>query len=199
LSHDYLYTNPRNTVVFADNHDLSRYFSLVEKDLMKWKMGMAFLLTMRGTPMIYYGTEILMTGLEEEGHGYIREDFPGGWPGDPVDVFSAEGRSGEQEEAFNYLKELLNWRKDKEVIHSGNLVHFIPSDGLYIYCMYDDDDAVMVVLNNNDEKPKQVDPKDYVEVTGNFATSKNVLTGEGRKLSEVFTIPPKSAMILDLD
>jgi glycosidase len=76
LSQDFLYPDPMHTVIFPDNHDLTRYFTSIHEDFDSWKMAMAFLLTTRGIPMIYYGTEFLMTGEESAGHGYIREDFP---------------------------------------------------------------------------------------------------------------------------
>lgn len=199
LTQDYLYSDAMNTVVFADNHDLSRYFTLMHEDLDKWKMGMAFLYTTRGIPMVYYGTEILMTGEESEGHGYIREDFPGGWPGDTLNAFVSEGRTPDQEEAFQYLKMLINWRKAKEVIHSGGLMHFIPDDGLYVYFRYDDEDAVMVVMNNNETGPKEAELSDYDEITGQYSVMKDIMTGEEKPLEGVLTIGAKSVLIFDLE
>lgn len=198
LSQDFLYPDPFSTVIFADNHDLSRYFTLVHENFDSWKMGMALLLTTRGIPMIYYGTEILMTGEEHTGHGYIREDFPGGWPGDPRDAFTASGRTGQENEAFDYLKNLLNWRKDTEVLHDGKLVHFVPSDGLYVFFRYNEDSAVMVVLNNNETGSCQVDPKDYAEVTEGFSTMRNIFTGDVIPAGELFSVGPDSAVVLEL-
>jgi len=199
LTQDYLYSDAMNTVVFADNHDLSRYFTLVHEDLDKWKMGMAFLYTTRGIPMIYYGTEILMTGEESEGHGYIREDFPGGWPGDTVDAFTAGGRTDLQNEAFNYLRALINWRKTKEVIHSGSLMHFIPDDGLYVYFRYNDDDAVMVVMNNNESDPRTAELSDFDEITGQYSVMKDIMTGKEKPLEGILTVEAKSVLIFDLE
>ena len=76
LSQDFNYPDPGNTVIFPDNHDLTRYFTSIHEDLDSWKMAMAFVLTTRGIPMLYYGTEFLMTGEESDGHGFIRQDFP---------------------------------------------------------------------------------------------------------------------------
>lgn len=66
-----------------DNHDLGRFMQKGESDLRRYKQAIAFLLTTRGIPQIYYGTEILMSGTKAEGDGIIRTDFPGGWAGDP--------------------------------------------------------------------------------------------------------------------
>jgi len=149
--------------------------------------------------MIYYGTEILMTGEESEGHGYIREDFPGGWPDDTINAFMPTGRTAEQEEAFQYLKALISWRKSGEVVHSGNLMHFIPDDGLYVYFRYDDEDAVMVVMNNRDSDPREAEISDYDEITGKFSVMKNIMTGEEKPLEGVLTVEAKSVLIFDLE
>jgi len=198
LSQDFLYSNPMNTVVFADNHDLSRYFTFVHEDLDKWKMGMAAVATLRGIPMIYYGTEILMTGEESSGHGYIREDFQGGWKGDTVNLFTTEGRSDEQEIAFNYLSTLMNWRKESEVIHTGNLMQFIPDDGTYVYFRYNDSNAVMVVFNNNKEKEKQIVPANYREMTENYRNTYDIFNMETHGVADTINVLPKSVRIFEL-
>ncbi|MCK5078572.1 MAG: alpha-amylase, partial [Bacteroidales bacterium] len=110
LSQDFLYDNPYFNVIFPDNHDLSRYYTVMGEDLNKYKMGLVFFYTTRGIPMVYYGTEILMTGEEHRGHGHIREDFPGGWEGDDVSAFSGAGLNEKQLEAQQFVKQLQNWR-----------------------------------------------------------------------------------------
>jgi glycosidase len=132
LSQDFIYPAAANNLTFLDNHDMTRFFLLVKRDLKKYKMGLTFLLTTRGIPEIYYGTELLMDG-DGGHHPDIRKDFPGGWPGDKVNAFTKEGRTSAQNEAFDFLRTLLNWRKDQEVIHHGKLKHFIPENNIYVY------------------------------------------------------------------
>jgi glycosidase len=188
-----------NTLVFADNHDLNRFYSDLHEDLDDWKVAMAFLLTTRGTPMIYYGTEILMTGEEHQGHGFIREDFPGGWPGDSLNCFTAEGRNADQEEAWNHLSKLMHWRNGNEVIHNGELKHFIPDDGLYVYFRYLADKAVMIIINNHKDDQKNVDPNDYSEITSHYEYGFDILSETRYGLSETITIEPRSVMVLELE
>jgi glycosidase len=107
LAQDFLYAAPEENLIFCDNHDLDRIYSSLGKNFSKWEMAMATLMTMRGIPMIYYGTEILMTGNAGDGHGFIRKDFPGGWPDDKTDAFTKEGRSKQQNEAFSFLQNLF--------------------------------------------------------------------------------------------
>ncbi len=158
---------------------------------------MTVITTVRGIPQIYYGTEILMTGDEHKGHGFIREDFPGGWPGDKTNAFTKEGRSPQQNEAFDFLKTLLNWRKDKEVMHSGQFKHFIPHNDLYVYFRYNDTDRVMVILNNSDED-KTFDPVRYREMLQGFSKGKSVIEGTVYNINQPFTVKAKSPLILEL-
>jgi neopullulanase len=114
---------------------------------------LAFFLTTRGIPQIYYGTEILMRH-EGDNHGNIRADFPGGWEGDKVNAITGvldclRNRKAMQE----YISTIQNWRKNKPVIHSGKKMHFMPEDGIYTYFRYNDNETVMVVLNKN-KQPK---------------------------------------------
>ena len=110
LSQDFAYPNPNNILIFMDNHDLSRIFSLINKDFDKWKMATAFLLTTRGIPQIWMGTELLNTGFEWNGHGKMRQDF--NTITDDVDSVMAY-------EARNYMKTLLNYRKNSDVLQNG--------------------------------------------------------------------------------
>jgi neopullulanase len=197
LSLDYLYNDPYNMVVFADNHDADRIFTCLGEDMRKLKMAMTFMMTVRGIPQIYYGTEILMTGWEHDGHGLIREDFPGGWPGDKVNAFSHEGRTAEQNDAFDFISLLTNWRKGKEVIHYGQLKHYIPEDGIYVYFRYNEDESVMVILNNND-KNKTLKTRRFAENLEGYRTGTDVLHRTYfDNLSEI-GLPPMSARIIEL-
>jgi glycosidase len=199
LAEDFLYGNAYNNVIFLDNHDLSRYFTSVGEDLRKMKMGIAFLLTTRGIPMIYYGTEILKTGHEHTGHGHIRTDFPGGWPDDEKNAFSKEGRSHEQNEIFNYIKKIADWRKTNKAISKGKLLHFVPQNNVYVYFRYTNDDAVMVLLNNHKSEKKFVHTDRFSEILKNYTIGKNIVTGSSINLSEKIEVDSKSALILELE
>ena len=92
IADDYLFANINNLLIFTENHDTQRFNHLVNGDINKFKMAMSFLMTTRGIPQIYYGTEIGMTGNKDKGDGDIRRDFPGGWPGDSINAFTTNGR-----------------------------------------------------------------------------------------------------------
>ncbi len=197
LANDFLYPNPGGNLIFLDNHDLSRFFLLVGRDLRKFKMGLAFLMTTRGIPQLYYGTELLMDG-DGGYHPNVRLDFPGGWQGDPVNAFSREGRTVEQNEALEYLRTLLHWRKTAGVIHSGKLKHFIPENNVYVYFRYNDEKTVMVVLNGNDEEVT-LETSRFREMIKNARKAKDVLNGKRIEEIEKMILDPWSATVLELE
>lgn len=196
LIQDFAYKNAHNNVIFLDNHDITRFATSVGGDLKKQKMGFATLLTLRGVPQLFYGGEIGMLG-DGGNHGTLRADMPGGWKGDPANAFSESGRTPEQNELFNYLRNLLNWRKTKEVIHNGKLMHFIPENGTYVYFRYNENESVMVILNNTSEA-KTLDTKRFSERLNGFTKGKNIVTNESVTNLQSISLPPKSATIIEL-
>ena len=193
IASDYLYKDPSSLVTFLDNHDLARIYGTLEQDMAKMKMAMGVLFTMRGIPCLYYGTEIGMK--EVENHGVIREDFPGGWPGDEMNKFSSDGRTDEENEIFNWISNLLKWRAESEAITSGRLMHFVPFEGVYAYFRYTDKQVVMVVINTNHTKDVKLDLSRFDEIWDRKAESLNVISGDhfsGNSLN----IQAKGIMIL---
>ncbi len=196
LAQDFLYADPSQLVIFLDNHDLDRYFASVGRDMKKFKLGVAMLLTTRGIPVLFSGTEIAMAGYGD--HGNIREDFPGGWVGDSVDVFTQTNMSETQTEAYNFIKKLANWRKSSNAVTEGKLLHFLPDNNVYTYFRYTDNEAVMVMLNNNNTESKIVDCSKYEEILKDYKTGKEIITGMQLVDLKTITIPAKSAMIIEL-
>lgn len=197
LSHDFLYYDPYMNVTFLDNHDLSRYFSSVGEDFSKWKMGISLLLTLRGIPQIYYGTEILMKN-EANPDALVREDFPGGWPGDPINKFSPEGRSGIENEAFNYLRTLANWRKNnRDWFGRSQLTQFVPEDNTYVYGRYDDGHVLLCAYNMNDTEAS-LPLNRFVECIGKKREATDIITGVPVMLGEKLNIPAKGVLIIEL-
>jgi glycosidase len=198
LSQDYLYQNPYNLVVFAENHDTQRFSTVVGNDVKKYKLGMAFLLTTRGIPQLYYGSEILMGGDKGKGDGDIRREMPGGWTDHNRSVFTAQGRTETETEVFEYMKKLINWRNQNPVIHSGKLLHFIPRDNVYTYFRMNDEKTVMVILNNN-PKTMTINPQLFKQVTAPFSRGVDVINGKALPMNANFEIDGKSALVLELE
>ncbi len=197
LAEDFLYPDPYRLVVFADNHDLDRLFSGLGEDLNKLRLTMTFLLTTRGIPSVYYGTEILKTGLEHTSHGDIRTDFPGGWPQDKVNAFTENGRTQQQNEAFEFIRKLLHYRKNNEVLHYGKLTHFIPENNVYVFFRSLGSRRVMVILNSNDN-PVQLNMSRFKEMTDGFTSGTDILSGNKTDLQGVMNIPANKSIVIEM-
>jgi glycosidase len=197
LANDFVYADPGALVTFPDNHDMSRIFTQVNEDYDLFRMALAYVLTVRGVPQIYYGTEILMANPGTTDHGIIRTDFPGGWAGDAKNAFTGEGLSADEKEAQAFVRKLLNWRRDKKVIHSGDLTHFRPENGTYVYFRHDDQDSVMVVLNKN-KKPVELELVRFQERLQGFSSASDIISGETQVLDKTLALPPRSVQVLEL-
>lgn len=196
LTEDMGYTHPYNNVTFLDNHDVTRFATSVGGDPSKMKMGIATLLTTRGTPQLFYGTEILMAGPGNN-HGVLRGDFPGGWKNDAVSVATNTGLTPDQQDVLAFTRTLLQWRKSKPVIHTGKLMHFIPEDGIYVYFRYTDHESVMVILNNN-TSTKSLDTKRFAERLTGYTHGVNIVSKERITNLQQVSLEPKSATIIEL-
>ncbi|MCX6285987.1 MAG: glycoside hydrolase family 13 protein [Bacteroidetes bacterium] len=197
LSQDFSYPAPGNLVTFADNHDVNRFLDTQNDDIRKLKMAMAFILTTRGIPQIFYGTELLLTTGVDKGHGTIRRDVPGGWPGDKRNAFFSAGRTVAENDMYNFMHKLLNYRRSNTALQTGKLVHFIPVDGIYAYFRYNSSGSVMVVMNNNEEL-KAIDTGRYREVLEKFKSGREIISSTDIKDLSKLTIPGKSVLIIDL-
>lgn len=147
LTKDFLYPDPTNLVTFLDNHDITRFMYRVKGDVKRLKLALTLLLTTRGIPQILYGTEIGMMGGKD--HGALRADFPGGFPGDTRSAFTEQGRTEQENDIFNFTKQLLTIRRNHRALSLGSLVHFKPISDVYVYFRVFGNEHIMVVINNS--------------------------------------------------
>jgi len=196
LTYDYQYKDATKNIVFLDNHDLNRFYSVVNEDFSKYKSGIAWVLTTRGIPQFYYGNEILMTGTTTP-DGKVRLDFKGGWPEDKVNKFTAAGRTEKENEAFNYVRKLATYRKNNEVLQTGKMMQFVPQDGVYVYFRYNADKTVMMLMNG-EEKEVAVSTARFAERTSGFTQAVNVATDEVLADMSQIKIPAKTTLVLEL-
>ena len=210
LSHDFLYHDLSNMMIFPGNHDTDRLGDALRKNPARVKIAMAMMATMRGYPQIFAGDELMFTSCDlSMGHGGLRVDFPGGWPGDEMDLFSAEGRAqatkntdgltvpkGQAADLYDYVSHLFQWRKTKDVIHNGKTMHFITRDNTYGYFRYNDTDVVFVYVNNSPES-KNVPWTYYSEISAGLQGGVNVVTGEPCDVSDATVVPSQSILIVE--
>ena len=210
LSHDFVYHDLSRMMIFPGNHDTDRIGDVLKHNADRHKIVMTMMATMRGIPQIFYGDEMMFVSKDKsQGHGGLRVDFPGGWQGDKVDLFTPEGRAsaavntdgkpvaeGLMAELHDYTQKLFQWRKGKKVIHDGKTMHFLSRDNTYAYFRYDDTDAVFVFINNSRGK-KNVPWSHYAEIAEGLHDGRNVLTGEAAEVNDSTVVGPRQALVVE--
>ena len=202
LAQVYLYPNPQNMVIFLDNHDMSRTYCQLKHDIKYWKMAQAFLLTTRGIPQVYYGTEVLLSDSVKPGdHGVLREDFPGGWDHDKKNAFSGN-ISDKQLDAQLFMKNILNWRKSCSAVHRGEFRHFSPNfeNEIYSIIRYDKKSTVLLIMNNDAIK-KKITPSYYINQIDKKSNKKlaiDIVSKKEINIKSPITINSKSFLLIEL-
>ena len=198
FANDFLFPDVNNMLVFFENHDTMRWNEIFDGDIRYYKMGLSLIMTVRGIPEIYYGSEIGMRGNKDKlGDADIRRDFPGGWKSDSQNAFNLKTQTPTQKEYYDYTSKLLNWRKNKNVIHTGKTKHYVPENNVYVYFRYNEKESVMVVINN-DEKDQTLKLNRFAESLQNYSHAKDVISEQHFDLNKDLKIPAKSSLILEL-
>lgn len=198
LAQDLVYQNPEKLVPFVENHDNDRYFSVIGEDFNKYKLGLTWLYTIRGVPQMYYGTEFLMKNFKNPTDAEVRKDFPGGFRTDVENKFSASGRNAQENEAFEFNKKILNYRKTSEALTKGKFMQFTPFDGgVYVYFRYTEKQTVMVVSNTKSTE-SIVPTASFAEIIKSAKSAKNIMTGETINDISNIKVPAMTALIIEL-
>jgi glycosidase len=194
LASDFLYKQANNNVIFLDNHDMTRIHSSLGESIPKTKMAYAWLYTCRGIPQLYYGSEILMKGISNP-DGWVRLDFPGGWAGDKKNAFTETGLTKEEADFLHYVQALGAYRTSSSALKTGQMMQYIPEDGLYVYFRYDNNQTVMCVMNT-DTKARTVNLSKYSERTSSFKSGKDIISGN--IVGSEFSIPAMTMQVIEL-
>ncbi|MEO0366994.1 MAG: alpha-amylase family glycosyl hydrolase [Pseudomonadota bacterium] len=197
LANDFLYGDPNQLVTFPDNHDMSRVFTQLDGNLDRWKQAHAILLTTRGIPQLYYGSEILFANPDSDSHGVIRKEFSGGWPDHTADAVTGEGLTDEQREAQSWLRKLLNWRKSSPAAQTGKLTHFAPRDGIYAFRRDAETGTTIVTIINKNDTEVSVDRTTFAGLLPDTSVGNNVMTGASANAERGITVPANGATILE--
>lgn len=193
LANDYLYADPMHILVMGENHDAGRLLTALKGNVESLKMATAFIATVRGIAQWYVGTEVLMEGDGAQ-HCNIRRDFAGGWQGDKENNFTA--RQGAAADMYDYTARLFNYRKASDALRHGKLLHFLPSNEVYVYFRYTDTDCVMVVINNN-AADQTLDTARYEEMLSRYTSGRNIIDNQKIDLGSI-TAKAKQAMVIEL-
>ena len=205
LSHDFVYHDLSHMMIFLSNHDIARIGDTFGHDPRRMKIAFTLLATLRGIPQMFYGDELMfVTGNPRRDDGRLRMDFPGGWAGDPVDLFTEEGRAkaaadstwAHAADLHDYVRTLFQWRKGSSAVQNGRTLHFIPEKNTYGYFRYDGRETVFVFINNSDEEVT-VPWTRFREMSESLGEGVNVLTGERVTVSDATRVTPQSALVVD--
>lgn len=201
---------PQGLMIFGDNHDTGRLLTRLGGDTEALRLALAFLLTTRGMPQIYYGTEMLMEGDSDKGHADIRRDMPGGWDGDRENWFSLalqdrEGKSRlsetskERQRTFDFTANLLRFRRQSEAIKTGAMTHFIPTENTYVYFRSAKTGQVVMVALNLGHKTARLNIERFTELTGATLTGRNIITGTKYHCVKSIRIAPRTPVVIDVE
>jgi glycosidase len=206
LSHDFLYHDLSHMMIFLSNHDIARVGDTFGHDPRRMKIAYTLLATLRGIPQLFYGDEMMfVTGNPRRDDGRLRMDFPGGWKGDKVNLFTEKGRAqaakadttyAHAKELHDYARTLFNWRKGSSVIHSGKTLHFIPENNTYGYFRYNDEQVVFVFINNSD-KDCTVPWTRFKEISASLKEGRDVITGQRVQIDDSTLVPAYSTLIIE--
>ncbi|WP_408733573.1 alpha-amylase family glycosyl hydrolase [Shewanella sp. FJAT-51649] len=211
LANDVVYANPSQLVLFEGNHDTNRIYSLLKENLPLYQMALTYVLTAKRIPQLFYGTEVLMTSPTEGRHdGVVRSDFPGGFANSKVSGFSDKGLNAKQQQALAFVRTLLNYRKHSAALQTGDLLHFVPQNGIYVQfrcaakhaaagnaCYQADADKVMVIYNKNDQA-QTLDLSRFSKVLAGNTSANSVFTGDKFMLNQSLALPHAGVMLLEL-
>ena len=194
LSNDYLYKVPSNNVIFLDNHDMTRIHSSLGESIPKTKIAYAWLMTCRGIPQMYYGSEVLMKGISNP-DGWVRLDFPGGWVGDQKNAFTEQGMTDKEKDFLHYVQQLGTYRKTSSALTSGEMMQYIPEEGLYVYFRYSKHQTIMCVMNT-DTKERKLNFEKFSERTNGFTGGKDIVSGT--KIGKEFSMASMTMQVIEL-
>ena len=183
LAQDFLYKDPSRNVLFLDNHDIGRFFSVIGENLDKYLSSLSWLFTCMGIPQMYYASELATTGFTSPNDGYVRLDFPGGWQGDTVNKFETGGRTEKDNAIWNHVAALANYRKTSSALTTGKMMQYVPEDGVYVYFRYDAKQTVMIVMNTS-KSTRKINLNRFDERTTGFSNYYDVITKTTSLLKE---------------
>ena len=193
--YDYLYPDPLHVMAFIENHDTDRFLR-DGQDVPMLKQALTLLLTTRRIPQLYYGTEVLLNGTKERTDGYVRKDFPGGWPGDTLNAFTPEGRTPAQQDVHDWLRTVLRWRRQCPAVTRGGMTHFCPVRGCYVYARREGEQTVLVILNGTD-KAQTLPMSRYAEVIGQRQEARDLTSRRTVSLQGELELQPRESLILE--
>ncbi|HTV83556.1 MAG TPA: alpha-amylase family glycosyl hydrolase [Acidobacteriaceae bacterium] len=205
LSEDWLYPHPERLVTFFGNHDMGRFLSQPGVGVGDLKLAFALLATLRGMPEIYSGDEIAMRGGPDPDN---RQDFPGGFPGDPQNAFTAAGRTPEQAAVHDWVAALFQFREHHPALYNGRQQDLFTDPSAFIFvrtpdvrhgCTRGGDQRFLIAVNDADTSRTLTIPTKRTALEGCSGFRAELGTGNATAAETQLTvsIPAKQAVIFE--
>ena len=145
VKNDKLYPDPSKLTVLANNHDTRRFMSLEGSTEAGAMMHVAFVLSVRGIPQLYYGEEIAMRGADDPDN---RQDFP-------ASAFNADGRKPHEQKMFEWTRSWIQLRREHVAMRSGRMIDLFSDDETYVFARQHGNETLIIAFNRH-KQPKQV-------------------------------------------
>lgn len=199
MVNDRLYADASQLVLFEGNHDVPRLAPALNHDPALQRMALAFVLTTRRIPQLYYGVEVMLDSPKShDAFDGFRADFPGGWAGDASDAVSGRGLRPEQLELQQWLRRVMQWRQSQPALHHGRLTHFLPQDGTYVYLRKLPGSPSVLVAFNKSEQPRALSTERFAPALPAGSRGTDITTGEALDLATTLPLAPRSVRIIEL-
>ena len=184
LGYDRVYHRANELVTFIDNHDMPRFLSAVPDERLL-DLALVLLLTLRGVPCLFYGTE-----------QYLRNDTNGGQ--DPYNRPMMESWD-DSSRSFVLVQTLLSLRERNQALAFGAHHTAWVNESFYLYTRNFRDSAVMVMMNRG-ESDHVADVENIQMPDGTYTchlTGYPVTISNGRL--ENYTVPAKTAVVISVE
>lgn len=137
-----LYKSETTDVLYnpLDSHDTERFLFYCGGDVKRLKLAVAFQLLFKGSPAIYYGDEVGITGDNDPDCRKCME-----WD-----------KSGQNKELFDWYKVLIKLRKDHECIRKGSYktINCCDEEDLLVFERSDDKERIRVIIRKGSSDKK---------------------------------------------
>jgi glycosidase len=193
LKYDALYPDPAKLTTMVNNHDTPRFMSIPGATIEGAMLHMAFTISVRGTPQLYYGEEIAMEGQEDPDN---RRDFPGGFPEDKRNAFTPEGRTPTEQQMYEWTRRWLQFRRDHSAIRNGRMIDLYYDDEVYVFARKDQTETVVVAMNRSEEEKAVAIPAGAIELRDGSELVPLIgrVTGRVSSRQLTITIPGRTAI-----
>jgi glycosidase len=198
LKYDALYPDPSRLTTMANNHDVKRFMSLEGATPEGAMMHVAFTLSIRGTPQLYYGEELAMEGGDDPDN---RRDFPGGFPGDRRNAFTREGRTAAEQRMFEWTRNWISLRREWAALRHGSTVDLFYDDDAYAFARRHGRETVVVAINRSAAAREITFPAEYVDARdGEVLSSRPMWKGADAGVAKVeggvvtLRLPPRTVL-----